>query len=121
MSESSIRVAWLDAGRFFERTVEAVANQLLKALNDRLDAESLEGGQSERGGGLGALDMRLEETLKASGTPLVFVIDEFDLLFAGSDGQPQIPDIEQLFQLLRAHADSLCIDHLVWMVAVVSV
>ncbi len=104
LSESSIRVAWLDAGRFFERTVEAVANRLLKALNDRLDAESLEVAAPEHGGGLGALDIRIEEILKASGTPLVFVIDEFDLLFEGSSGQLPVAGIEQLFQLLRAHA-----------------
>ena len=103
-SEPSIRVAWLDAGRFYERTVEAVANRLIKALKDRLEAESLVEESLKPVGGLGALDELLENVLAASGVPLVFVIDEFDLLFEGSGGQPPISGIEQLFQLLRAHA-----------------
>lgn len=103
-SKPSIRVAWLDAGRFYERTVEAVANRLLKVLTDRLEAEALVEEPSKPTGGLGALDGLLENILAASGVPLVFVIDEFDLLFEGSGGQPPIPGIEQIFQLLRAHA-----------------
>jgi len=100
---SSLRAVWLDAGRFHERTLEAFADRLLRALDERLEAEGIHPARSESSG-LGALDRRLDEVLSSSSQPVLFVLDEYDLLFEGSSGQPAIPGIERLFQVLRGHA-----------------
>lgn len=101
-AESSVYVIWFDAGRHYRRTIDAVAAQLCKALDERLEAERVDSGHREHLG-LEGLDLRLEELLR-SPTPLVIVIDEFDLLFESSGGKPPVEGISQLFQMLRAHS-----------------
>jgi hypothetical protein len=100
----AMRVAWLDAGRAYERTLDAVAGRLQRALERRLEAEVLLPPDELSSPSLQGLDRLLEYALRTSDKPIALVLDEYDLFFEGSDGEPAVSQIEKLFQLLRGHA-----------------
>ena len=97
--QSSILAVWLDSERLVERTLDSLIRQLRNELKKRLSIENRaplpEGDPSD----LGAL---LEAALERTDLPLCVVLDEYDLLFEGSGGQPSIPGIEKLFRVFRA-------------------
>ncbi len=99
------RVAWLDAGHVQERTLDTVAHLLRYVLERRLSAEDLLPADAAGSGSeLTKLRNVLESALSDTRRPLVLVIDEYDLLFEGSGGQPGVADLDKLFQMLRAFA-----------------
>ena len=99
--QSSILAVWLDSERLVERTLDALARQLHKELKKRLSADNRaplpEGDLADLGG-------LLEAALDRTDLPLCVVLDEYDLLFEGSGGQPGIAGIEKLFRAFRAVA-----------------
>jgi hypothetical protein len=103
--QSTLLVAWLDCLRAYERTVEFVAELLRRELEERCELARLSIPRAELGkSNLANLDNLLKATLKETTTPLCIVLDEYDLLFEGSAGQPGVEGVEKLFGILRAHA-----------------
>jgi hypothetical protein len=99
--QSSILAVWLDSERLIERTLDSLARQLRNELRKRFSIENRaplpEGDPAD----LGVL---LEAALERTDLPLCVVLDEYDLLFEGSGGQPAIAGIEKLFRMFRAVA-----------------
>lgn len=99
--QASILAIWLDSELLVERTLDSLARQLRNELKKRLAIDNRaplpEGDPADLGG-------LLEAALERTDLPLGVVLDEYDLLFEGSGGQPAIPGIEKLFRAFRAVA-----------------
>lgn len=98
-SQTDNIVVWLDAGVLIERTVDALADELLAALDRRM----LAAGNplpTRRGRGLLAWKSAIESLLD-DGRRFCVVIDEYDLLFEGEDDKAPIPRLNQFFRLVR--------------------
>lgn len=103
--QPSARVVWIDVQSLAERSVDALVRVLRRELEKRLAQESA--GLLKRlpaPGSVEELDGLLAAALKSSGVPLCIVLDEHDLLFEGSGGQPAVAGIETLFRVFRAWA-----------------
>ncbi|HEY4593987.1 MAG TPA: AAA family ATPase, partial [Thermoanaerobaculia bacterium] len=99
--QSSILAVWLDSERLVERTLDSLAMQLHKELKKRLSSDNRAPLPEKDLSDLGGL---LEAALERTDLPLCVVLDEYDLLFGGSGGQPAIVGIEKLFRTFRAVA-----------------
>lgn len=94
----------IDASLIVDRTVDAVADELLAALRRRMRAadEAMPPVQATGlRGWKSAGEALLDRDLR-----LCVVIDEFDLLFEGEGGERSIPGIGRLFRLLRGWAQT---------------
>ena len=128
--ETEALVVSFDIQALVERTLPAVAEQLAKELRARLelddvsvpegeharsrtawdhlvqDAQDFAAGPVEPAGstveGMALLEQLLRTALEAQPRPIVFVLDEYDLLFEGYSGEPGIPEAHRLFALLRS-------------------
>lgn len=87
--------AWLDLQRITQRSESALAAALGLALAVSTPLRDVDGV-------VGAIQARLDST---SG-PLCLVLDEFDYLFAGENGEPPIPGHGALLRGLRALAQT---------------
>lgn len=94
-------VVWVDAQAVIEETVDAYADEMLRAFHRRSGAASAHGPTATASGGLEALKSTLEPLLER-GTRLCVVIDEFDLLFERVATPTPVPGISRLFRLLRS-------------------
>jgi hypothetical protein len=101
---SMARVIWLDLERIYECTLETVSEHLLQELERRLGGEGEVAAKPLSLGPFARLEALLSLALRRSDRPLVIVLDEYDLLFEGVSGQPAIPNIHRLFQLLRGYS-----------------
>jgi tetratricopeptide (TPR) repeat protein len=99
--QSSILAVWLDSERLVERTLDSLAIQLHKELRKRLSTDNRAPLPEVDPADLGGL---LEAALERTDLPICVVLDEYDLLFEGSGGQPAIAGIEKLFRAFRAVA-----------------
>ncbi len=89
----------IDATVILERTVDAAADELIRALARRMQIAGEQMPTSKRRGLLAWKDVG--EAMLDRGLPLSVVIDEYDLLFAGESGEGPIREIGKLFRLLR--------------------
>lgn len=94
---------WLDCQRILQRTREGFVGPLEKALRKRLEIAGLAPNEP-KSDSLETISELLERSAAPDMPPLGIVLDEYDLLFEGDEGQPAIPGIEQVFGLFRAHA-----------------
>lgn len=100
---ASMLVAWLDMERLPGRTLNAVTGTLRAELERRLARET----RAVHGplpGGEGDPSAVLEAALDRTDLPICVVLDEYDLLFGGSAGQPSVAGVERLFRAFRASA-----------------
>jgi hypothetical protein len=94
----------VDASVLIERTVDALADELLEALRRRMRLAGEAMAPGERGGLAGW--KTAGETLLDRDQRLCVVVDEYDLLFEGESGEGAIPGIGRLFRLLRGWAQT---------------
>lgn len=100
-------VIWLDVQDLCARTLESLAGQLARSLQERLVLESIDVPPPTPGETtVEYLNCLLETGLRQISLPICIVFDEYDLLFESEAGEPAIPQIDQLFRILRAHAQS---------------
>ncbi|MDJ0837105.1 MAG: hypothetical protein QNK37_11355 [Acidobacteriota bacterium] len=100
-----VPVAWLDAERVYERTLDGLVTRLLDTMETKLVREHLYDLPVPREGEpLNRLDRYLTTILQELPTPLCLVIDEYDYLFEGSGGMPGVAGIGSFFNLIRGHA-----------------
>ncbi len=102
-SASPDRVAlYVDAQGVLTRHVDAVADELLRALADRMSA-ARDGFPVPRSGGLVAFKDAVERLFAARRARIVIAIDEYDFLFEDSSGRTApIEGLVDLLRLLRA-------------------
>lgn len=94
----------VDASLLIDRTVDAVADELLAALRRRMRVARQEMPPLHETGLRGW--KTTGEALLDQGHKLCVVIDEYDLLFEGEGGEPAIPGVGRLFRLLRGWAQT---------------
>ncbi len=95
----------LDAQGIIDRTLSGLAEQLTIELHGRLGwPADFEPNASAPP--LEDLERSLRRALESQPLPLIFIIDEYDLLFEGYDGEPGILGAHQLFALLRSLAQA---------------
>lgn len=96
-------VLWMDAQTIdLDVDVDDVANEMLAILRRRMRAARVDYPlPSEKG--IAGLKLACESLLE-KGTPLCFVIDEYDFLFEREEGRGLIKGISRLFRLIRAWA-----------------
>jgi hypothetical protein len=99
LPESSNVAVVLDAGVLVERTVDGLAEELLRTLAKRMKAAG-EPIPPRTGHGIGAWKAAVE-TLLDEGRHVCVVIDEYDLLFEGEGGEGVIAKLNQFFRLMR--------------------
>lgn len=103
VSSAGIAVV-IDASVLLDRTVDAVADELLEALRRRMRSsrETMPDGDHRGLYGWKASG----EALLDHGHRICVVIDEYDLLFEGESDEGTIPGIGRLFRLLRGWAQT---------------
>jgi hypothetical protein len=94
----------MDASLLIDRTVDAIADELLAALARRMRSASEPMPPAGNGGLRGWKSAG--ETLLDRGTRLCIAIDEYDLLYEGEGGELPIPALGKLFRLLRGWAQT---------------
>ena len=85
-----------------------LVQRLIEYLDERLKWAGLSNEADDRFRNDDPLDRfrhKLGMALDRLSLPICFMIDEYDLLFAGYDGAGGLPGIEQFFALLRAEAN----------------
>ncbi len=92
-------VLWYDLGNLQRRTVDELAQAMLKRLGARVRRED-SGWLPPPGEGLEALQRAVEPLLDA-GRRLCIVLDEYDLLFEDEGGGEPIPHLNRFFRTLR--------------------
>ncbi len=103
----TVPVIWLDVQDLCQRTLESLAAQLIRDLEERLTREAIDVTRPPlRGDSLEDLNRLLKVALKQAPWPIAVVFDEYDLLFESEAGEPAIPGIDQLFRMFRAHAQA---------------
>ncbi len=100
--ETEALVVSFDIQALVERTLPAVAEQLAKELRERLELDGVSEPEGPTVEGMVLLEQLLRTALEAQPRPIVFVLDEYDLLFEGYSGEPGIPEAHRLFSLLRS-------------------
>lgn len=101
-------VVSLDAQGVAARTLTVLVERLLESFDERLELAGMrfDARVIAHEDPLEQLRRRLVFTLERSSLPICFMIDEYDLLFAGYNGEGGMPGIERLFGLLRAEANA---------------
>lgn len=98
--EASTNIAVvLDVGVLITRSVDALAEELLRALMQRMQAAG-EPMPPRRGQGLAAWKSAVE-TLLHNNRRVCVALDEYDLLFEAEDGSGAIQGLNRFFRLLR--------------------
>jgi len=102
-----------DVQALHERTVQGLAEALARELGARLalagvrgaaapEDDDREGDDTPARDWMEEMERLLRLALGAQPRPIVFILDEYDLLFEGYGGEPGIPDVQRLFALLRS-------------------
>lgn len=94
----------VDAGTVIERTADALAGELLRALNRR---QVVAGARPFLAPDSGLVAWKAAgEAVLDGGNPLCVVIDEYDLLFEGEGGEGAFSGLGTFFRLLRGWAQT---------------
>ena len=105
LNKARLLVVWLDVQNVWERRLDCLLQCLQKELERRFAFERIPLPQPDAAATpLDRLSTALETALQLTSLPLCIVLDEYDLLFEGYDGQPAIQGIEKLFRLFRGLA-----------------
>ncbi len=103
----TVPVIWLDVQELCQRTLESLAAQLVRDLEERLLRAWVDPRwQPLSGDSLADLNRLLKVALKQAPWPIAVVFDEYDLLFESDEGDPAIAGIDRLFRMFRAHAQA---------------
>lgn len=92
----------IDAGVVIERTIDALADEMLDALDQRM---RMAGQPAAADGRRGLARWKaVVQDLLAGGNRLCIAIDEYDLLFEGEETKAPIPQLNLFFRLIRGWA-----------------
>jgi hypothetical protein len=102
----AVPIVWLDLQGLYPRTLETLAEQLTRSLEERLRLEGFDTIPRPSGEEwpLAALHQLLQHALQEERQPVCIVLDEYDLLFESDLGDPAIRGIDELFRMFRGHA-----------------
>ncbi len=102
----AVPVVWLDVQGLYPLTLESLAEQLTRDLEQRLRLEHLDlpPRPSAEARPLAALHHLLQYALQEERQPVCIVLDEYDLLFESERGDPGVEGIDELFRMFRGHA-----------------
>ncbi len=105
----SALVVSFDAQNVGAKSLSNLVSRLLDHFEERLQLAGLRKDVRDYFHDADPLDRfryRLAMALERQPLPICFMIDEYDLLFAGYNGEGGLPGIERLFALLRAEANA---------------
>lgn len=108
-AEPEALVVSLDVQGVPGRSLSVLLDRLCTALEDRLALAGMKAEEAPRPEAMDPVERLrwlLGFALSHTKLPLCFLLDEYDLLFEGYNGEPGIPGIDRLLALLRAEAQS---------------
>ncbi|MCC7000104.1 MAG: orc1/cdc6 family replication initiation protein [Deltaproteobacteria bacterium] len=111
--QAAVRVlaCWLDVQRAYDRSARRLYSTLAAEIEKRLSAHGMTI-PSPPTDDLQRIDDLIRLTMEKTALPLCIVLDEYDFLFEGSQGQPPIANIAAFLRLLRGWAQQtqrLCV------------
>lgn len=109
MAAPTALVVSFDAQSVGAKSLSNLVLRLIDYLDERLKWAGLPNVKDSRFDTMDPLDhfrYKLARALERLSLPICFMIDEYDLLFAGYDGAGELPGIEKLFAILRAEANA---------------
>jgi hypothetical protein len=102
-SDCRTLVSWLDVQRIYDRSAPRLFSTLADVIRKRLIAHEVSA-PALSGVPIDQVNELLQFALEKQQLRMCIVLDEYDYMFGGGQGQPPIPGVSELFRMLRGWA-----------------